>query len=518
MATSFPTPGIASQLQSTDALSVTLTGMTPPDGWLCILVMEAGFGGTVASIVDSAGNDYMPNLRQSTDPVNNNFSAVSFINNCQGYAGGGKSITVTWTAPMHAWLRLFAYPQGEMQLDQWDVTHLSSPTGSFSGATLTPKYEGSLIFSYLATHAAGGDIAVSSSGAGAGFRTVSGPSGTDAAEDMVQATAAPIAATWTSDVNSRNSVWTLIFRPYGWLQNNDNNSGAYIQGLAITSYSFLNGPVSTGNTVVLFFGWNDSTVDAPVLSDNATGATNSYTVLAPLNASDAHIWYVACCNNVRGHPTQVTIALQHTPSAILTNMCELGGSWSFDSFDKRRIAGNASGQNYPLGTVTPQRNGALIYGVSVQYTGSADTTRVSGPFRRTFTNVIQPSTMIQATAATITPTYFSNDSEALGSFVVALDPSVQVSVTAALLGSGHLAANLRMALASAAALHGTGALTAQMAQILVGQAVLSGAGALTANLDTLSAPAVLVKSGVLSGGRVAIPRLIGASDFLIPKK
>jgi hypothetical protein len=243
MATSYTQPGTANALQGTDALTIVLTVPSLPDGMLCILVTEAGFGGTIASIVDSAGHDYMANLHQSTDPVNNNFSAFSYINNCQGYTGG-KTITVTWTAPMHAYLRLFWYLQGEMVLDQWDVTHLSAPTGSFSGATLTPKYEGSLIFSYVASHQAAGDLAVSSLAPGAGFRTVSGTSGTDAAEDLVQATIAPVAATWISDINSRNSVWTLVFRPYGWIQNNDNDSSVYIQGtLSTTHYSFLNGPV-----------------------------------------------------------------------------------------------------------------------------------------------------------------------------------------------------------------------------------------------------------------------------------
>ena len=417
MATSLTQPGTANHLQGTDALTNVLTVPSLPDGMLCILVMEAGFGGTIASIVDSAGHNYMGNLHQSTDPVNNNFSAFSYVNDCVGYGSGTQTITVTWTAPMHAWVRLFWYFQGEMVLDQWDVTHLSAPTGSFSGATLTPKYEGSLIFSYVASHTSAGDFVVSSLARGAGFRSILASSGTDAAEDLVQATIAPIAATWTSDVNSRNSVWTLVFRPYGWMQNN--NTSTYIQtNVATSNYSFPNGPASTGSSVVVFFGWNDATVDAPVISDNATGATNTYTVLAPLVPGDAHVWYVACCSNVQGHPTQVTIVTQHTAGTILTQIAELGGSWNFDSFDKRKAT--PAGSNYPLGTVTPARNGVLIYGVSVMYSGSADTTRVSGPFRRTFTSVIEPATMIQATAATITPTYNSTDSQGVASFLLAL--------------------------------------------------------------------------------------------------
>ena len=353
MATSVTQPGTANVLQGTDALTIVLTVPSLPDGMLCILVTEAGFGGTVANIVDSAGHNYMTNLHQSTDPVNNNFSAFSYINNCQGYTGG-KTITVTWTAPMHAYLRLFWYFQGEMVLDQWDVTHLSAPTGSFSGATLTPKYGGSLIFSYLATHTSAGDFAVSNINVGAGFRALGSiGSGTDSAEDLVQAAIAPIAATWTSDVNSRNSVWTLVFRPYGWIQNNNNNASAYIQTSVTTSnYSFLNGPVNVGHTVVLFFGWNDATVDAPVVTDNATGFTNNYTVLAPLAPGGAHVWYVVYCSNLRGHPTQLTIVTQHTVNTILTQICGLGGSWTFDSVDKKKTNGPST---YPLGTVTPAR-------------------------------------------------------------------------------------------------------------------------------------------------------------------
>lgn len=68
----------------------------------------------------------------------------------------------------------------------------------------------------------------------------------------------------------------------------------------------------------------------------------------------------------------------------------------------------------------------------------------------------------------------------------------------------------------AAALHGTGALTAQTTQAHSIATRFSGAGALTANLET-AYRTVPINSGALSGGRVAIPPLIGSSDFLLPK-
>ena len=80
-----------------------------------------------------------------------------------------------------------------------------------------------------------------------------------------------------------------------------------------------------------------------------------------------------------------------------------------------------------LAQLRQRGNGALIYAVSVQYSGAFDTTRVSGPFRRTFTQVIEPATMIQSTAATITPNYSTSENTGLGSFVLAFDPSRAVA-------------------------------------------------------------------------------------------
>jgi hypothetical protein len=69
----------------------------------------------------------------------------------------------------------------------------------------------------------------------------------------------------------------------------------------------------------------------------------------------------------------------------------------------------------------------------------------------------------------------------------------------------------------AATLSGTGALTAQTKQLQSIAAGFSGAGALTANL-TQASLTVLINSGALSGGRVAIPTLIGNSDFLLTRE
>ncbi len=498
MATSYYTPGNQNVLTLSGTTSSLILPVNIPDGFLLILTAEWSYNAQTGggnpdgtdvglTIVDNTGanNDWQANLRQNFDgsvtPHGIN-SCVTWITS-KGFAGSGKSVTMTFAADMHVGWQVHWLLYGDFQLDQLAVGQVTTGSdGVATSPTVTPAWDGALLFCYMAMHAHGTDSVTAGSTPGAGFTSIYGDA-TAAVEIACQATAAPVNASFTTDVGARATLWLLAFRPYGWVQSGNWPGGgnAVIGSGTSVAQTLPQGAVSTSHAVVIGFGWAGAGVDDASVNftDNATGVTNTYTV-SPRIVNAGGGWGVAYCADVRGHPTTFTM---HTTTAHNMAFCafEFGGRWRFNSLASNS---NTSG-TFPAGTVTPVRDGGLIVSVLANTAAGSGT---SDLYQHSLDNVLVVAAKLQGAAAAITPHWTVTGGSPSDMFALAFTPYVNLAVQALLVGGGAFAppqlnmlAHIGAAFSGGGAFYGSGDYRGGIRENISAQ--FAGAGALTVWVD-----------------------------------
>lgn len=178
-------------------------------------------------------------------------------------------------------------------------------------------------------------------------------------------------------------------------------------------------PIGAGSLLVLTFGWAAAVGATPSVTDNATGATNSYTLL-PLVLFGGEGWNVAYCTNVQGAPTVFTA--NAIPGSTITLFVgdEYSGPYGFVTSAAATGTGSTT---LSVGPVTTGTSNCLLYASGVNLAGSGATAGAGYTTRvNNFSSANTTSDIIQSSPGSYSTTYTIGGSASADLWLLAFSP------------------------------------------------------------------------------------------------
>lgn len=367
--------------------------------------------------------------------VDQTFDSLATIGAMVAYGRQVKGLTSTSTVTVHfggvsvtCAVHVICYERLSDWLLDGHAALTSTSGGTVSSGSFNTSKDGAIVLGFTATHGSAGDTSPDGNvDAGSGFTGLlgTGAATTASSEHKMAGTAGAVAATFGTNTGNRASVFGVAFRPYGYAFNssanlNDSTLGGdeIVSNTATIALTLDGGAVTPGNTVVVTAGVNASVPNAvPVITDDATGATNTYVVVQhAVSTSGPDTVWCAYGTNIQGSPTTITITIPiDPPGALIAKAEEIAGNWKFKASNV--TAGSVSSDPAALpSALTPVANGALFYVSSWAPNGDSDVVKLAGGAHfnvASWNNVISPRSYIQAAAAPLTPSFANTVGELL---------------------------------------------------------------------------------------------------------